>query len=126
MRATSSSSSSNRMAWSTSSLGREDGLHHLRLANGVAGVRERPLRQELLRAENGGVARHSREDRTARRSGGLEHAEYLRLVGEAAFPLLREDEAAVHEHVELARLALLGGGGGGRPPGDRGRETRGP
>jgi hypothetical protein len=48
------------------------------------------------------------------------------VLGEAPLLLLREQEPAVRDHVELALLALDGGSLVLRRPVDLGRETRGP
>jgi hypothetical protein len=48
------------------------------------------------------------------------------VLGESALPLLREEQAVVGEHVELALRALDGRRLDPRPIRDLGRETRGP
>jgi len=48
------------------------------------------------------------------------------VLGESSLPLLREEQAVVGKHVELALLALDGRRLDPGPIGDLGRETRGP
>jgi hypothetical protein len=48
------------------------------------------------------------------------------VLGKSSFSLLREKDAVVGQHVELALRALDGGRLDARPQRDLGRETRGP
>ena len=61
-----------------------------------------------------------------RSASGIEQLADLRLLGEAPLLLLREDDGAVCEHVELALAALFDLGLVLRLGVQLGRETRGP